>query len=71
MAYDPRSATAYDPLRRQYEAQLRKQSAPLVRDVGERLEDIEGFIKYAADVDPDFKKLLVGWQVRKRIGIEG
>lgn len=34
-----------------------------------RLIEVEEFIKYAADVDPNFEKLLVGYRARKRIGI--
>ena len=33
--------------------------------------DFEKFIKYAADVSPEFEKLLSGWQAVKRMGIEG
>jgi len=74
------NSAEYDILRQKYEAHLRDQSMSLdvegrirglIAELEGRFTDMESFIKYAADVDPNFKKLLAGWQACKRIGLKG
>lgn len=65
---------AIDAMRQAYDQQrMQTGSGDIRRDinsVNDRLKGVEGFLKYAADVDPNFKKLLVGWRARDRIGLK-
>lgn len=53
----------------QHAAQMHQQQPPWYHELEIRLIEMEDFLKYAADVDPNFEKLLAGWRARKRIGL--
>jgi len=46
-----------------------QQIASGIDHLEKRLVDVEEFIKYAADISPEFEKLLTGYRARKRIGL--
>ena len=41
----------------------------ILKEQGERLAQLEQFVNYAADVDPNFKRLSAGFKARDRLGI--
>ncbi len=68
------NTTVTGQLQQQYDSAIlaqRVQHHTVEENLSTRLDQLEDFIRYAADVSPDFNKLLVGWRARKRLGIEG